>query len=403
MPFLWPVVGAVVFALAIAGYALIALNVLERVRSLWRRYILKQHDPVPATKEDVAQLGQRVDGLLEELKQSSVAPPPATAPVDSKALAAAATSRTEQLLTEAVELQRQHRERDAIERLLTAYDMDMPPEAKSELHILAGNGFLRLSELEQAEAHYRQALDAAEKAEDKERQAAALGNLGIVHRQRGQLNKAEHHFTRALAIDEEIGDRLGQANALGNLGNVYSDRGELGRAEQHYKKALEMDKQIGNRLGQADDLGNLGLVYADRDELDRAEEHHRKALAIDEEISNGLGLGQARHLGNLANVYRLRGELGKAEDHLKRALAIHQQVGNKLGQADTLGNLGLLAAERGQLDSARKLLGQAQAFYKEETGAGGEGPDTVRAALQRLAAASPPRPKPKRKRPRKKP
>ena len=222
--------------------------------------------------------------MLQELQKITAAPPPGAPPVDTHALAAQATAKTQTLLAEAIELQSQHREREAIERLLTAYDMEMPPLAKAQLHNLAGNGFARLSELEQAEGHYRWALEAAREAGHQQGQAAALGNLGIVYSQRGDLPRAEEHHQKALAIDEEIGDRLGQANSLGNLGLVAERRGDLDAAEEHHQKALAIQEEIGDYLGQANQLGNLGNVYRGRGELERAEEHYQKALSLFQQI-----------------------------------------------------------------------------------------------------------------------
>jgi tetratricopeptide (TPR) repeat protein len=108
-----------------------------------------------------------VSRQLGELQKQSAAPPPGTALVDTESLANAATQRTQRLLAEAVELQRQHKEREAIDCLLEAYRRDLPPIAKAQLHILAGNGFLNLSELEEAEGHYRQALTSAEQSQNR--------------------------------------------------------------------------------------------------------------------------------------------------------------------------------------------------------------------------------------------
>ncbi len=73
----------------------------------------------------------------------------------------------------------------------------------------------------------------------------------------------------------------------------------------------------------------------------------------------------------------------KAEEHHKRALEIDQAIGNKLGEAEDLGNLGGIAAERDNPGEARALLQRAVALY-EAIGAGGEGPEAVAEALQRL-------------------
>ena len=238
--------------------SVIAAMIAAVVGWVWRR-----GKPPAATAHQVVE----VQRMLGELQQAVLAPPLGTAPVNTKALASAATRRAEQLLTEAVELQRQHKEREAIECLLTAYDRELPAEAKTQLHILAGNGFLNLSELEEAEGHYRQALAAAQQAKDPRGQAAALGGLGNVYSCRGQpgdLDKAEQHHKKALRISTEIGNHLGQAIVLGNLGLVYAQRGELEKAKEHFKKAQAIHQQIGNRLGQAQQLGNLGLLQAQR-------------------------------------------------------------------------------------------------------------------------------------------
>ncbi len=285
----------------------------------------------------------RMMGMLTELKEGALAPPTGSAPTDTQALAEASTSRTEELVAEAVELQRQHKEREAIECLLEAYRRDLPPEAKIQLHILAGNGFLRLSELREAESHYQQALDAAKARGDREAEAVALDNLGLVYASRGDLDKAEERHGKALAIQEEIGNRRGQAHDLGNLGLVYFHRGEMDKAEEHHKKSVAILEEIGNRLGQAQVLGNLGNVYGGRSDLDKAEEYYNKALAI------------------------------------------HEEIGNRLGQATQLGNLGLIYKQRGEADEARKLLDRAAALY-EAIGAGGANPDTVRRALRDLEA-----------------
>jgi len=263
------------------------------------------------------------------------------------------------------------------------------------LHILIGNSLAALSRLPEAEGHYRQALAGAEKADDEEGQAAALGNLGLVYAARGQLDKAEEHLMKALAIHEEIGDRLGQGQDLGNLGTVYGRRGQLAQAEEHHRRALAIDEEIGGRLGQAEDLANLGTVYAERGELDKAEEHHKKALAIFEETGNRLG--QAQDLTNLGNIYDERGELDKAEEYHRRALAIDEEIDHRLRQAEGLVNLGLLAARRRDGHRARELFQQAAQTLLQQVG--GECPATVHEALELVVAPA----QPKRKRPRKKP
>ena len=84
----------------------------------------------------------------------------------------------------------------------------------------------------------------------------------------------------------------------------------------------------------------------------------------------------------------MRRNFKNAEEHYKKALAIHEEIGNKLGQAQGLANLGLIAEQRNEVGIASVLLQQAAQLY-EEMGVSGEGPEIIRAALQRLEAAQP--------------
>ncbi|MCI5227638.1 MAG: tetratricopeptide repeat protein [Candidatus Electrothrix sp. AX2] len=54
-----------------------------------------------------------------------------------------------------------------------------------------GNLLLRTGKLAQAEEAFHKVLALAEAHQDQEKQAMALGNLGLVHETRGELDKAE--------------------------------------------------------------------------------------------------------------------------------------------------------------------------------------------------------------------
>ena len=364
---------------------------------------------------------QRIEQKLDAMQETIVPPHAGATPIDTNAPAAEATGQKEQLLDEAIKLQGENKQREAIDALYAAFGRDLEPLAKAQLHNLLGNSFFHLSKYQEAEGHYRQALDASRQAGHRQGEAATLGNLGLVYRSRGDLDRseelhkeslvihreignrrgeanqlsalglvdadqgdldsAEEHYTKALHIHRDIGYRLGEAQDLGNLGIVYRNRGDLDRAEEQLKQALAMQREIGDRLGQANQLGNLGAVYKDRGDFARAEEHYQQALEINREI--GYRLGEAQTLGNLGSVYLQRGDLDRADEHLKQALDIQREIGDKLSAANQLGNLGLLATKRKQGKAACQLVKEALAIY-EEIGAGGPNVDILRAKLEEL-------------------
>ena len=112
-----------------------------------------------------------------------------------------------------------------------------------------------------------------------------------------------------------------------------------------------------------------------------AEQHLQQALAIDRDI--GYRRGEADVLGLLGLLYADKTELDKAEEYLKDALAIYREIGYRLGEANALGGLGLLAEDRGRKERAHELLQEALRIY-EEIGAHGPNVESVRQALARL-------------------
>jgi tetratricopeptide (TPR) repeat protein len=384
------ILAAALVAIVVIGYVLTVINFVERVASLWRRYILRQASAEPATKEDVAEIKQTVDELRSQLSTYLDGLPQATPEVRGP-------------FEEGRRLQHAERHEAAIAQFEKAFTAAKNDRQRCALHLLIGNSLLDLGRLPDGQARYAEALRLGRAAADRQGQAAALGNLGIVYHWRDDVARAEEHHQAALAIYERLDDRPGQAAQLVNLGSVYlhrSDpngaevmyrralaiyeelgrtadqaellgylgllhrkRGRLAQAEEHHRKALAMHRRIGNWPGQANQLRNLGLVYFERNELDKAEEHHRKALAIDEEIGNRSG--QAQDLGNLGLVYERRGELDEAEALHKKALALHGEIDDRFGQADILVNLGLLAGRRGDAPQALRYLREARRIFAE--------------------------------------
>lgn len=105
-----------------------------------------------------------------------------------------------------------------------------------------------------------------------------------------------------------------------------------------------------------------GLVDAERRDSAGAEEYYRFGLETAEQI--GDRLDQANQLGNLGNVYRRRGDLDGAEEHYRKSLEIAEEIGDRSLQAKAIGNLGNVYADRGEPEDAeehyRKALGIAE-------------------------------------------
>ena len=187
-------------------------------------------------------------------------------------------------MAKAAELARAGRHRDAIERLEACLGPGLAAADRAAIYLLIGNAFLATRQPVQAEAAYQMSLSATEAIpstqEKKEAQATALGNLGIILRQRGELEKAMEHYQKALGLHKEIGHRLGEATDLGDLGIVFGQKERFDDAEAHFQKALEIHRGIGNRLGEAAALNNLANVLRLKGNLKAALIYYTDALDL---------------------------------------------------------------------------------------------------------------------------
>ncbi|MCA9047097.1 MAG: tetratricopeptide repeat protein [Planctomycetaceae bacterium] len=85
---------------------------------------------------------------------------------------------------------------------------------------------------------------------DRDGRLAALGNLGVAHRNLGNPAKAVSFHELALRFAREIGDRREEANCLGNLGTCFRHLGELEKALICRQQRLEISNEIGDIVGQ---------------------------------------------------------------------------------------------------------------------------------------------------------
>ena len=89
------------------------------------------------------------------------------------------------------------------------------------------------------------ALHAAEHRGEKAEIARAAGNLGLVHRERGELEEALAMHSKSLAIAEELGNRAGMARRFSSIGFVLKDQGDWQGAADHFRRSLALAEELG--------------------------------------------------------------------------------------------------------------------------------------------------------------
>ena len=317
--------------------------------------------------------------LLHQIAEQA-RPPQGAADIGTEELAKAAGPDTAERLREALGLQKQNREREAIDALYEAFRRDLRPPARAQFHMLLADSYLSLGDLNQAMAHYSRGLDVARAFELEEEEADFLLAIGITDAQRGRTASAEKCFGEARQLFRRIGKRALEGAVLGNLGIFHMEQDRLDLAEEELKEALRVSQQLAIKQSEARVLAGLGLVAHKRKRYPRAVSFHQQALEINRQLRSRRS--ESQDLANLAIAYLDSNELELAERYLDESLEISREIDDRLTEGRQLANLGVLAMRRRQARQACSSFREAVVIF-EETGAAADA-NRVRAELQRL-------------------
>jgi tetratricopeptide (TPR) repeat protein len=237
-----------------------------------------------------------------------------------------------------------------------------PPDDEDPFRsFLAGRLAYEKNDLNQAETHYKKALELDPK------DLFTDGYIGDVYRLQAKLGLAQEHLARAIKLNpknsfacgrfgeiyrqqsnlEKAQEQLKEAVKLnpqgvfaqGSLGDVYGRQGEFELAQRHLEKAIELEP---HDFWTRNSIGN---VYLRQGNLEKAQEHFEKAVELDPQKSSA-------HY-DLGNVYRRQGNLEKAQEHFEKAVELDPQ--NFFVQYD----LGKFYRRQGNLEKAQKHFEKA--------------------------------------------
>ena len=106
-------------------------------------------------------------------------------------------------------------------------------------------------------------------------------------------------------------------------------------------------------IKKADQLLQQGIQQFKTSQFKAALQSWEQALKLYRQIGNRLG--EAQSLGNLGLAYDALGQYEKAISFHQQSLDIERQIGNRLGEAQSLGNLGLAYDALGQYEKSDLL------------------------------------------------
>ncbi|HEU4387383.1 MAG TPA: tetratricopeptide repeat protein, partial [Blastocatellia bacterium] len=233
--------------------------------------------------------------------------------------------------------------------------------ARSAASMALGRCSLSSNDVVNAEKWFQEALLISTESRDDMGAGAALNNLGVVARIRGDLPAAQTYHTRALSIREKVAPNSSEvAVSLINLASVGLLRGEVVAARNYLSRAVSIQEQVApDSLDLAAGLNHLGAVSFTQGDLDAADKYFSRAMALQQRLApNSPELGGS--LNNLGLVSRSRGDLKAAINYFQQALAIKERLlPGSLDVALTLDNLGLVARDQGEIERAQEYFSRA--------------------------------------------
>jgi len=203
--------------------------------------------------------------------------------------------------------------------------------------------------------------------------AAALNNIGFIHKLRGDIPKALESYNESLEILEEIGNEEGTAGCLINTGRIYEQQGDIPKALKYYHKSLKIYEEIGKhpdprtakagKKGIAISLNNIGFIYKDQGDIPKALEYYHKCLKILEAI--GDKEGTAGSFLNIGVIYLSQGDIAKALEYDHMSLKIQEEIGHKNGIAASLLSIGIIYHRENDLPKALEYYNKSLKILEE--------------------------------------
>lgn len=205
-------------------------------------------------------------------------------------------------------------------------------------------------------------------------QAVAQGNLATLLTDEGKLAEALATYQELYETFAAIDAKTHMAVALGEISNIYQAKGEIDQAIDFQTRKLKMVEELGDETRQAISLHQLAILYREKADYETALARGQAAEALNHKLNLEVGIAMNLHeqgiiyneMARAAGDDEKRGELRKTTvSRFQDSLTIRRRIGDESGAADTLGELGKLLQDAGQMNEAIAAFNEALATYRK--------------------------------------
>ena len=280
---------------------------------------------------------------------------------------------------------------------------------ENNLFILEADAFLNISEVFRRKAQWKDSFASVRKASnlykennDSKGLASCLNIIGTIYGEQGNFKKALDYFIKSLSLLKNSRDNELKGKIEVNLGIINDILGKYDEALSYFNRALITYNKTSNLKRIAEIRHNIGMMHINT---------QRPGTAIkefDRSISTSMKIGYLPTLGisylgksytfalqkdynladafankamqichrtndklSIADVYKIKGIIqrdmnnyAEAENFLKTSLRINKEHSNKLNEAETLYELGILYRNIGSTIKCKSMLAQALNYFR---------------------------------------
>ncbi len=184
----------------------------------------------------------------------------------------------------------------------------------ANIHNSLGISSSDLKQYEEAEFHYKKAIQISNNLGEEEfEQAPIYGNLGILARRTGAFDDALAYLSKAMEVYEQKQNIVGKAQTHINLGNAYVGLFENEKAFYHYQKANEYEDSLAAISPMIPFSAYQGIAkyYKDRLEYEYALLNYEKAKTY---VLAAFGINHPYYFRNERLISQVYYQMGRNQE-----------------------------------------------------------------------------------------
>ncbi len=226
------------------------------------------------------------------------------------------------------------------------------------LYSLKGDVWFRQANYERAMGAYQQAINVAEKQNDRQTLLHAWHGIGAIRDRTGERESARTAFSKALNYVDQTGT-FSHLKVLVGLANNLKVTHHNEKATELYRQCLELAVDAEAPV-QAVIMHNLGIALQEMGEFSDALHWFEKSLLLRRKI--GFAPNIANSLNSISMILCALGEFEPARRNLEEALLLCVEADSQILLSYVLHNRGDLALAEGDLPAAENSYRESKAL-----------------------------------------